>query len=307
MADLVPKAHDDATSGAPGVERCRPLLGTFVEIAVRDASPEGQVESAIARAFEAIERVDRLMSFHRADSDLSRLNGSQPGAVLLLDAWTCDVLRLALELNEASDGLFDPGVGAVLVDWRMLPTSTSTPTPTPTSTPASKAPTRVDPAASSVRDIEMLGDGHVRLRRHVCLDLGGIAKGFAVDRAIDALRSAGIRAADVNAGGDLRILGPARPVHVRDPDAPGTLHYLGDLADGALATSAAYFSGEMRDGAWRSALVDPRTRSALPAGRSFTVVASSCAVADALAKVLAIAGTLPAACATRYEARGIII
>lgn len=275
-----------------GLARCRPLLGTYVQVALRDALPEAALQAAADAAFAAIEDVERTMSFHRPDSDLSRLNGARAGAVVALAPGLVEVLRFAAELHRLSDGVFDPGVADTLVEWSLLP--------------------RHDtgcavPRHASIGDLEFLDTTHVRLRAPTCIDLGGIAKGHAVDRAIEALAAAGLAQAEVNAGGDLRILGDARPVHVRSPGDPRVLQPLGELGDGALATSATYFSAVAPDVGARSALVDARTRTPLADRRSFSVVAPTCIAADALTKVLAITGALPAECARRWDARGIIL
>jgi FAD:protein FMN transferase len=103
--------------------------------------------------------------------------------------------------------------------------------------------------------------------------LDGIAKGFAVDRAVAALQSAGIRAGVVNAGGDLRVFGEAfEEVYVRPPQLPDRLLHIGRLRNAAVATSAA------------TLLVDPRpARRALRAAGA-TVIAADCMTADALTK-----------------------
>ena len=103
--------------------------------------------------------------------------------------------------------------------------------------------------------------------------LDGIAKGFAVDRAIEKLQSAGIRSAVVNAGGDLRVFGEAfERVHVRAPQRPDRLIYIGELRDAAVATSAAEL------------LVDPRRRRRAARAAGATVIAADCMTADALTK-----------------------
>lgn len=105
-----------------------------------------------------------------------------------------------------------------------------------------------------------------------CLTLDGIAKGFAVDQAVAALRAAGVRSGTVSAGGDLRVFGekPER-VHVRD--SAGRLHDMGVLRDAAVASSDS------------SRIVDPRSGRACAAGRTISVVAADCMTADALTKV----------------------
>ncbi|QHJ01017.1 FAD:protein FMN transferase [Xylophilus rhododendri] len=279
------------------LRRCRPALGTYVEIgaACEEAGARAAVLAAVEQAFAAIGRVEHAMSFHAPASDLSRINAAGAGSVIPVDRWTAEVLLLAQELHGATGGCFDCGVGGTLQAWGMLP----------------GAPHGRRPAAQAGGGAQHLGidagRGEVRLHRPVCLDLGGIAKGFAVDRAIDALAAAGVRCAVVNAGGDLRVLGPVpRPLHVRDPRAPARLRFAGLLCDGAAATSARYFS-EMPGRPDRCALVDPFTRCAVADRRSFTVLAPLCAVADGLAKALAVAGALGPSCLQRFGAQGLVL
>ena len=270
-----------------GFVRCRPALGTTVQVAVRDALPHDTLLAAAEAAFAAVEAVERAMSFHRADSDLSRLNAAPAGTLLAVDAGLVDVLRLARELHAMSDGVFDPGVAERLVAWGVLPARPAAP-------------------GASILDVEIVDASHVRVLRPTCLDLGGIAKGHAVDRAIEALRAAGITQADVSAGGDLRILGDARPVHVRLAADPTCLHLLGELGDGAIATSAPAPHAGHADGRTSSAFVHALTRERVSDARSFSVLADTCAAADALTKVLAIAGHLPAG-AARWHAQAVVL
>ncbi len=273
------------------MRRCRPALGTYVEIDIAAASDDAAGFDAIDRAFAAIDRVDALMSFHRETSELSRINRSRAGARIALDLWTVEVLALAVDLHDATDGLFDCAVGHALIATGLLPGR------------ASSQP------GGSIGDLEIVGVHHVRLWREMSLDLGGIAKGYAVDRAVEALIESGIGGGSVNAGGDLRVFGPAaRTIHVPVPDAPGRLVEAGRLADGAIATSSSRHTGGWHAGRWRSALIDPRTQHSPPdARRSYSVLAGRCAVADALTKPLALAGGLTAECRRRYGATAFVL
>jgi thiamine biosynthesis lipoprotein len=252
------------------LRRARPALGTLVDIRARGPAAE-QVERAIAAAFEAVDRVERLMSFHRGDSELSRLNhaaGERPQPV---HPWTYAVLRRAKRIAALSDGLFDVTVAPVLVEEGLLP--------------ASPARARGD---GSSRDLELLPSRCVFFRRPMLLDLGGIAKGFAVDQAIHALRRGGCREALVNAGGDLRRFGThAELIHLRTPSGVVPLAQLGC---GALATSSPYRVQLERLAQPTGGIVDPQ-RMRLWAGQgAVSVAARSCMLADALTKVAALAG-----------------
>jgi thiamine biosynthesis lipoprotein len=144
-------------------------------------------------------------------------------------------------------------------------------------------------------------------RRAGRIDLGGIAKGYAVDKAIETLQSHGVRSGLVNAGGDLRMFGEPQPVHVRLPEAPGMLAPLGLFADCALATSAAYFSSIDSERGPLEPLVDRKRRIAGARQGSVTVVATECMTADALTKVARLAPHLAPEVLDRFDARAIVI
>jgi thiamine biosynthesis lipoprotein len=301
------------------VRRMRPLLGTFVEIAATGNPP--RLPAAVAAAFAAVERVQRLMSFHDPRSDVSRINAARPGEIVPIDAETRTVLRAALILGDLSDGAFDIAAAPpVLVRRGTLPApgrastpgslstlggswalggsstlgSSSTPAdistlggePLPCALPTPCAPPIDGTAAAEAthRDLDLLPSAHVRWRRKGWIDLGGIAKGYAVDRAVETLRAWGIASGVVNAGGDLRCFGEPQPLYLRAGDHPGALRLSGELRDGAAATSAGYYQSDQ--------LVDPARRECVPWGRSITVVARDCMSADALTKVVRLAPDL---------------
>ena len=241
------------------ISRARPLLGTIVSIRT-DAT-----EDAVSRAFAAVQRVHGLMSAHSIAGDLAEINREAHRRPVAVDPWTFEVLSRAVEVSAASDGAFDVTLGH---------------------------------AGASFRDVELL-DGHrVRLRREARLDLGGIAKGFAVDRAVDVLRYSGATCGSVNAGGDLRIFGGSpQTVRVRLPCDPQLSVALPEVREQAFATSASYFGAD---------LTDPRTGRPMGLQASVTVSAASCIVADALTKAVAALGPLPALL-ERFAARAFLV
>lgn len=219
------------------------MLGTLVEIRVPDVAA---AHTAITSAFGAIERVHDLMSSHTTTSDVWRINNARRGERLSVDPWTHEVLNRAKQVHRATDGLFDCVVAA-------------------------------SAQKSTFHDLELGSDGSVRVRRQLAITLDGIAKGFAVDRAIEKLQEAGLERGAVNAGGDLRLFGDEEePVYVRDPRAPGTFVCLGSIRNAGIATSAGYFSV--------SPLIDPRTRCEVRSHASASVIANDCMTADALTK-----------------------
>lgn len=267
------------------IARAQPWLGTMVGIRVE---PCRQAEVAVNAAFAAIRRVHELMSFHRPESELSALNQRAHQGPVAVSQWTYAVIAHALELSRVSDGLFDCTVAPYLMARGLLPVPMLVPMQGKRRMPPRSGTCRV--RGASYRDIELLAGCRIRFRRALWIDLGGIAKGFAVDRAVEALRARGVAAASVNAGGDLRVFGDlALPVQVRLPGSPHITASLMNLRDSAIATSANYLdpsSGE--PGTAVTLLIDPRTGTGCGAGFSVSVHASDCITADALTKVVAV-------------------
>jgi thiamine biosynthesis lipoprotein len=265
-----------------------------VEIAVTGAAPE--VSAAVEAAFAAVAKVHNLMSFHEATSDVSRLNAHARTATVGVHAWTFHVLQTALDLHRRSGGVFDIAIAPVLQDigalprWHHIPSSSS-------GSPA------------TMQAIELLPGRRIRFRHPgTKIDLGGIAKGFAVDRAIDVLRARGMPAGLVNAGGDLAAFGPrAHVVDLRDPRDPVQLLCRLDVSDGAVASSGGRFDPFVSSLRIGSAIIDPRTRKPACGSLGATVRASCCMVADALTKVVMIAGQSAGTLLDRYGASALFV
>ena len=237
---------------AEQVTRCRPLLGTFVEVTA-------DCEQAIEAAFEAVAMVHSLMTAHESDSDLSQVNRFAHREPVEVHALTAAVLERALHWSKASNGAFDiVRAGKIAVDRRLLALHGDQP----------------PPQASHWTWLELCGSS-VSLLKPACIDLGGIAKGFAVDRAIAAMKAAGGTTGLVNAGGDIAGFGPHPwPVQVVEPEGRRPLANVA-VSNGAVATSS----------------VKPDRGDAHLPGRiaslvSATVCAASAMDADALTKIV---------------------
>jgi FAD:protein FMN transferase len=228
------------------LSRLRVSLGTFVAVEAAAESDEiaaGGVEAA----FEAIQTVDRLMHPERLDSDLARLSEAAEGVAVSVHSWTWAVLALCRELHEVTHGIFDP----------CLPSS----------------PGRMP-------DLELLEGARVRRGARIELDLGGIAKGYAVDCALEALRNAGCESGLVNAGGDLAVFGP-REHEIVLSGSGGAARSI-RLRDAALATSevAAPSRPSGHRGHYHGVTGELAGRGRV------SVIAPRTAVADALTKCL---------------------
>jgi FAD:protein FMN transferase len=241
-------------------------MGADVELLL-DAPPRSSTDAALARAEDEFERLEQVMSRFRPDSELSRLN--RDGKLDPASPDLARVIELALDARESTGGLFDPTIHDALVaagydrSFDGL-VDGDRPARAPAPTPAGGAVV-----------VEGL---RIELGAGTRLDLGGIGKGYAVDRVCELLALAG--PCLVNAGGDLAVRGGAWPVGVTDDV---TL----ELADGAIATSGTDRRRWSCDGRPMHHLIDPATGH--PAESDFvrvTVVAESAAEAEVLAKAV---------------------
>jgi thiamine biosynthesis lipoprotein len=272
------------------IRRCRPLLGTFVEIAVcgRD---ERLLVRGIKCGFDAIERVNRLMSFHDPVSDVSRMNRDAFPKGVIVHPWTWQVMKASKQFAEESLGTFDITVAPWLTKWNYLP----------------RRHYQFSPAASS-RDIFLRRNYEVFFRRELIVDLGGIAKGFAVDRAVDALKENGIGWGIVNAGGDLRTFGPASQlIHLRHPTDPIRVAGAVRLRERAMATSGIYFERRKYRGKYVGPLLDGRTGQSERELISVSVAAAECMAADALTKVVFARRENAAGLLAQYQADALLL
>ena len=276
-------------AASASIRRARPLLGTFVEIAVAGGASDA-LEAAVDAAFSAVATVHRLMSFHERCSEVSRLNRDAAARAIEVHDWTYEVLATAVDLHRRSGGAFDISVAPVLQRLGLLPDAsdaTGLGAPFP-----HDGPERAARAAGALYPIQLLSENRVRFASPaVKIDLGGIAKGYAVDCAIEALQRHGIAEGIVNAGGDLRVFGP-RPylVDIRDPRQPERTIFRVAVSNAALASSAGRFDPALSRHALPSAVINPATAMPAQSIGGATVCAAACVIADALTKVVMNAG-----------------
>ena len=221
-------------------------MGTYV--AVDAEAPDAlSLERGIDAAFQAIVRVERYMHPTREGSDLVAIHGSHSGSAVRVHPWTWEVLDICKRVHHLSNGTFDP----------CLPES-----------------------VGRLGDIGMPEASIVTRRAALSLDLGGVAKGYAVDQAVAALLDEGCTAGMVNAGGDLRVFGAqGQDIVCRDPHGGTQVIH---LRDAALATVCV--DHPLRPAEHRGYYHGVRRDDVLSG--SVAVIAPTAAVADALAKCL---------------------
>ncbi len=263
-------------------KRAKPLLGTVVEIAIHAADDAAFVDATNA-AFARIAEIHGAMSFHESTSDLAAIANAEPGIRLRVFSDTWKTLSLAIDIECLSDGLFNPTVAPTLVQRGALPR--------PGAGNMLDALDIIETPAvqcSLGESISLDADNHVRILKRVWIDLGGIAKGYAVDEAVIALQAHGIASGVVNAGGDLRVFGDfEHTIAVRAPSQPNQVLPIAVIANLSCATTAMYYTTADTivepDRAKRRAAIHGTTKQKY---ESISVLAPSCAVADALTKIV---------------------
>ena len=268
-----------------------PTMGTrwsalFYAVAGIDPKP-------VHNALQAeMDEIDAEMSIWKPDSALMLLNAGPAGDWIEVPARLADVLILALEIGRASGGAFDIGVGDAVNAWGFGPCAADR------NLIRDALGTSRQPAHAVVE----LDPVHAKVRKHapISIDLNGIAKGYAVDRLAATLSRFDIASGLVGIDGEMRALGLGfddEPwnVAIESPDtARRAPHSILDLQDAAVATSGDYRHWTVVNGRRLSHTMDPRRGAPLLSSpASVTVVARSCAEADAWATALMVLGPTP--------------
>ncbi len=247
------------------------IMGTLVEITVIPAN-----EKAIREAFEALKKVDALMSTYKEDSEISILNREGKAQV---SEETLEVIKDAIKFSNLTDGAFDITCRPLINLWKKAKKEEKVPTEE-----------EIEEAISLVGYQRIILEGNqIRLeKKGMQIDLGGIAKGYAVDKAIEALKKNSIKRALVNAGGDLYALGTDRQgekwqIGVQDPREEDKIIDIIKVKDRAVATSGDYRRYFTLEGKRFSHIVNPETGLTVQdVPMSVTIVGPGATTTDAL-------------------------
>ncbi|NOY53946.1 MAG: FAD:protein FMN transferase [Deltaproteobacteria bacterium] len=273
------------TSTPPVVEREQILMGTTVSITIAGVDPD-RADHAADRAFGEIRRLEAIMSTYRPDSGISKVNDAAGKGWTPVSPELRLVIRAGLRFGALSNGAFDITVKPLVRIWHIE------------KGPPPPGRGKIDAVLPLVdyRKVRIDRAGRVRLPKPgMAIVLGGVAKGYAVDRAIEVLEKEGIENAIVNAGGDLRAIGRrsvSRPwrVGIEDPRHRGRLMEELPLTDRAAATSGDYERFYIYQGVRYHHILDPRTGRPARGCRSVTVIAPTAMEADALATAVFVLG-----------------
>ncbi len=285
---LFQSACSNTTNPQPHTHHSQLLaLGTLINISLWDTN-EGT-------AATVVQKIDnRLQELH------SHWHAWQPGRLheintalasgqdIELDDAERQLIEQAIRLSELSQGLFNPAIGQLIGLWGFHSDSPAgvPPTATEIATLLSRHP--------EMTDLKLDGNRLSTNNRAVQLDMGGFAKGYATDQAIEIIKQYGIQNAIINAGGDLRAIGSHgdRPWHIgiRHPTSAGVIAAIDTHTDESIFTSGNYERFYNYNGKRNHHIIDPRTGHPSAGALSVTVIHTNAASADAIATALMIAG-----------------
>ncbi len=284
-------------AGAAGFDqRTREVMHTLVTVSLPSTLPAAQREAAFSEAFAVFAEIDATLDEARPDSALAKVNAGAGGPGVDAPAGVCEVVRLALDGARRTDGLFDPTWASVRALWRFGERGGGA-VPPPGALKAACA--AVGFKKVEVRDAERPGpQAACRIRlatKGTQLGLGGVVKGWGVDRVVRALRARGLVDFAVQAGGDLYVAGrrdgqPWR-AELREPrGGPHESFARLELSDAAFSTSGDWDGAFDKDGVRYHQLIDLRGCAPARASASASVLAKSATDAEFLTKAAFILG-----------------
>jgi thiamine biosynthesis lipoprotein len=270
------------------------VMGTFARV-VAVAADANTAQGCIEAAFAEIEKVDKLMSYHRSSSEISELNRDGFARAVKVSKSTYEVLEKSIEFSKLSNGAFDVTVGPLVDLWHSAEEANSLPDDT-----------ELQQARSKVGYDKLILDANETSVRFAVkgmrVDLGGIAKGYAIDKAVEAMRKGGATGGMVVIGGEIRCFGlpPAGQnkwrIGLQDPDKAkdgfdaGTPLLVLNLTDAAAATSGHYRRFVTIEGKRYSHIVAPESGHSSESLASVTVICPSATDADALSTAVTVMG-----------------
>lgn len=298
---------DDGAAGAGETATRTPLgiMGTSCRLAVVPGrgADAAAADAALASAERALRSVEAKISSWLWASEISELNRAPLGETVRVSGETLDLLSAARAFHERSGGAFDVTCGPLVDLWREAAKSQRVPTE------GELARAR---ALAGWAGFELRTEGAVRLLEGARIDLGGIGKGYGIDRAVESMVAREeVAGGLVDVGGDLRVFGRAPQggawrVGLRAPSAEVRVWAAIRIGQGAVCTSGHYERHVEIDGTRYSHIVDPRTgRPVDPVTVSVTVWAPTAVAADAWATTLTVLGAAGLSLLDDVDARGV--
>ncbi len=265
------------------------IMGTEVElVAVAPADQEDLARRSLIAAERELKRIDAAMSNYISSSEVSRLNDAPVGKEVKVSGELLSLLKIARIYTEQTTGSFDATCGPLMELWKQASRQNQMPAADEI------AAARLD---TGWRNFELRPDGAVKLRAGARIDLGGVAKKYAIDLAVDAMRRTGAAGGMVNVGGDVRCFGrdvksDRWRIAVRFPfqDQDDTPLAIVEMGHESICTSGNYERFDVIEGRRFSHIKDPRTGMPADNYPSVTVIGKDAASAGTWATALSILG-----------------
>ena len=278
-------AHPFSTNSSDLFKYRQVAMGTVIEITLI-GDDEGAANKAVLQAFQEIKRIETLMSPWLDSSDVIRINRSAGEGWAKVSSETLEVIKKAQEISELSEGSFDITVGPLTQLWRIAREK---------GIPPSTKDVKEKLDLVNFRDVSIDREGKVFLKKKgMAVDLGGIAKGYAVDRTFELLRSLGYKNLIVNAGGDLRVGGTKNnqpwSIGIQDPRVSQKIMAKVLVSDTAVATSGDYEKFFIHQDKRYHHIFNPKDGFPTEGCQSVTVVCKDGITADALATAVFVLG-----------------
>jgi len=261
------------------IKRSRIILGTVVEIQVKDKDKE-KAGSAIEKTFKEIKRIDILFSTYNEDSPVWKLNHNQD-TLINVDPEIFSLMILCDSISNITYGSFDVSLNKLLTTWGFDGDDPSLP-----------ADDKLSGALlnSGWNNIELLEDNSFKRRAGTELNFGAIAKGYAVDKAVNVLIKLGINSVLVNAGGEIKTIGDGWVIGIQHPRNQNQIIERVNVGEMSVATSGDYEKYFEIDGKRYHHILNPKTGYPADSLISVTVLNKSCTIADALATAVFVLG-----------------
>jgi len=254
-------------------------MGTLVELT---AVAPGDViaQAALTAGFQEIRRLENMLSTWIETSELSRINQAAGLEPIGVSAETFDLLRRALEVAEYTEGGFNIAIGPAVRLWN-IPEAPRIPSAMELEIAAQYVDYRRIHLDQTRRTVFLEKPG-------MRIDIGGIGKGFAAEKAAAVMRENGAKGGLVAVAGDFRVFGrradgTAWPLGIQHPREPGKVLAMLDVTDEAVSTSGDYERYFLKDGVRYHHILDPQTLQPARLCQSVTIIAPDATTADALA------------------------
>ncbi len=278
----------------------RLVMGTLAHLKAIAKDPS-TAKKCIETAFSEIEKVDELMSNYKSDSEICQVNRDAAKRAVKVSKSTFEVLQKSVEFSRLSAGAFDITIGPLAELWRAAAEANSVPTDAELLQARSKVGYELLYLDANEMTVRFAVDG-------MKLDLGGIAKGYAIDRAIEAMQNGGAIGGMVDIGGDIRCFGVPPPgkktwlIGLQDPAGPqgsdqtqivsaGPVLLVLKLTNAAIATSGGYRRFVLIQGRKYSHIMNRTTGASAEGLSSVTIISQNATDADALATAVSVMGT----------------